>query len=186
MWRGPEYVTVAQKLFWTEGIWVLEIPYLPKSRAFQRTQKNLVVITPLPGSNQGRLTHHQKWEDSTPDLNRHGDKTLSPFYGPFIYPKNHLFSHKCPSVFAPVPIKMVYKPQILIAPLSHIFLWNSQLYIRRYMHKNLSFLGASLVARWLRIRLPMQGTRVWALVWEDPTCCGATKPVRHNYWACVP
>ena len=40
---------------------------------------------------------------------------------------------------------------------------------------------ASLVARWLRIRLPMQGTRVRALVQEDPTCCGATKPVRHNY-----
>ena len=42
-------------------------------------------------------------------------------------------------------------------------------------------LGASLVAQWLRIRLPMQGTRVQALVWEDPTCRGATKPMRHNY-----
>ena len=42
-------------------------------------------------------------------------------------------------------------------------------------------LGTSLVAQWLRIRLPMQGTRVRALVWEDSTCCGATKPVRHNY-----
>ena len=41
--------------------------------------------------------------------------------------------------------------------------------------------GASLEAQWLRIRLPMQGTRVRALVWEDPTCRGATKPVRHNY-----
>ena len=41
----------------------------------------------------------------------------------------------------------------------------------------------SLVAQWLRIRLPMQGTRVRALVREDPTCCGATKPVCHNYWA---
>ena len=41
---------------------------------------------------------------------------------------------------------------------------------------------ASLVAQWLRIRLPMQGTRVRALIWEDPTCHGATKPVRHNYW----
>ena len=29
--------------------------------------------------------------------------------------------------------------------------------------------GASLVAQWLRICLPMQGTRVRALVWEDPT-----------------
>ena len=30
-------------------------------------------------------------------------------------------------------------------------------------------------------RLPMQGTRVRALVGEDPTCHGATEPVRHNY-----
>ena len=29
----------------------------------------------------------------------------------------------------------------------------------------------------------MQGTRVRALVWEDPTCRRATKPVHHNYWA---
>ena len=42
-------------------------------------------------------------------------------------------------------------------------------------------LGASLVAQWLRICLPVQGTRVRALVWEDPTCCGATGPVSHNY-----
>ena len=42
-------------------------------------------------------------------------------------------------------------------------------------------LGASLVAQWLRICLPMQGTRVGALVWEDPTCRGATRPVSHNY-----
>ena len=41
--------------------------------------------------------------------------------------------------------------------------------------------GASLVAQWLGICLPMQGTRVRALVWEDPTCRGATKPVSHSY-----
>ena len=46
--------------------------------------------------------------------------------------------------------------------------------------------GTSLVVQWLRILLPMQGTRVWALVQENPTCCGATKPVSHNYWALVP
>ena len=40
---------------------------------------------------------------------------------------------------------------------------------------------ASLVAQWIRILLPMQGTWVRALVWEDPTCCGATKPMLHNY-----
>ena len=39
----------------------------------------------------------------------------------------------------------------------------------------------SLVAQWLRIRLPMQGTWVRALAREDPTCLGAAKPVRHNY-----
>ena len=38
-------------------------------------------------------------------------------------------------------------------------------------------LRASLVAQWLRICLPMQGTRVRALVWEDPTCHGATRPM---------
>ena len=41
--------------------------------------------------------------------------------------------------------------------------------------------GASLVAQWLRTCLPMQGTRVRALVWEDPTCHGAAGPVSHNY-----
>ena len=41
--------------------------------------------------------------------------------------------------------------------------------------------GASLVVQWLRVCLPMQGTRVRALVWEDPTCHGATGPVSHNY-----
>ena len=40
---------------------------------------------------------------------------------------------------------------------------------------------ASLEAQWLRILLPMQGTQVRALVWEDPTCRGAAKPVRHHY-----
>ena len=44
---------------------------------------------------------------------------------------------------------------------------------------------ASLVVQWLRLRLPMQGTWVQALVREDSTCRRATKPVHHNYWACV-
>ena len=46
--------------------------------------------------------------------------------------------------------------------------------------------GTSLVAQCLWIHLPTQGTQVQALVREDPTCCGATKPVCHNYWACEP
>ena len=41
--------------------------------------------------------------------------------------------------------------------------------------------GASLAAQWLRIRLPMRGTQVRALVREDPTCLRATKPMHHSY-----
>ena len=40
---------------------------------------------------------------------------------------------------------------------------------------------ASLVAQWLRVCLPVQGTWVRALVQEDPTCHGATKHMCHNY-----
>ena len=62
--------------------------------------------------------------------------------------------------------------------------------------------GTCLVAQWLRIHLPMEGTQVQALVQEDPTCHGATKPcdtttepallarkpqllkpTSHNYWS---
>ena len=41
--------------------------------------------------------------------------------------------------------------------------------------------GASLVAQWLRVYLPMRGMRVRALVWEDPTCRRAAGPMSHNY-----
>ena len=44
---------------------------------------------------------------------------------------------------------------------------------------------ASLVAQWLMVCLPVQRTRVQALVQEDPTCHEATRPVRHSYWACA-
>ena len=46
--------------------------------------------------------------------------------------------------------------------------------------KDIHSMGAPLVAQWLRICLPMQGTRVQALVWEDLTCRGATRPVSHK------
>ena len=53
----------------------------------------------------------------------------------------------------------------------------------KILPKNLSQerAGTSLVAQSLRIRLPTQGTQVQSLVREDPTCRGATKPMRHNY-----
>ena len=52
---------------------------------------------------------------------------------------------------------------------------DAKLYIQKKLYR------VSLVAQWLRICLPMQGTRVQALVREDPTCRRAIKPVRHNY-----
>ena len=57
-------------------------------------------------------------------------------------------------------------------------------YTTEYIYQN-NEIGTSLVAQWLRIRLPMQGTWVRALVQEDPTCHGATKHARHNYGACA-
>ena len=60
-----------------------------------------------------------------------------------------------------------------------------QYILRRKKRKTRKSSRASLVAQWLRICVPMQGTRVRALVWEDPTCRGAAEPVSHNYWACA-
>ncbi|KAJ8776863.1 hypothetical protein J1605_015040 [Eschrichtius robustus] len=56
--------------------------------------------------------------------------------------------------------------------------------MKEALHKR-AHVGASLVAQWLRICLPVQGTRVRALVREDPTCRGATKPMCHNFRACA-
>ena len=44
----------------------------------------------------------------------------------------------------------------------------------------------SLVVQWPRICLPMQGTWVWSLVWEDPSCLRATKPCTTATEACLP
>ena len=44
----------------------------------------------------------------------------------------------------------------------------------------------SLVIQWLKILLPMQGTWVQSLVWEDPTCRGTTKPTGKHYLAWAP
>ena len=42
---------------------------------------------------------------------------------------------------------------------------------------------ASLVFQWIKIHLPMQGTPVLSLVYEDPTCHAATKPMSYTYWS---
>ena len=44
-------------------------------------------------------------------------------------------------------------------------------------------IGASLGVQWIEICLPMQGTGVRFLVWEDPTGHRASKPVHCNSWS---
>ena len=39
----------------------------------------------------------------------------------------------------------------------------------------------SVAIQWLSIHLPMQGTWVQSLVWEDSTCHRETKPTYHDY-----
>ncbi|XP_067592559.1 small ribosomal subunit protein bS18m isoform X1 [Pseudorca crassidens] len=46
--------------------------------------------------------------------------------------------------------------------------------------KKKNHLWASLVAQWLKVRLPMQGMQVRAPVREDPTCRGAAGPMSHG------
>ena len=46
----------------------------------------------------------------------------------------------------------------------------------------MSIQGTFLVVQWLRICLPVQGSRVDPYSGnEDLTCHGATKPMHHNY-----
>ena len=51
---------------------------------------------------------------------------------------------------------------------------------------NINVTKMSLEEIWIRIHLPMQGTRVQCLVWEDPTGRGETRPVHHDCWASAP
>ena len=45
------------------------------------------------------------------------------------------------------------------------------------MGQEVSYQDNSVVVQWLRLHLPMQETRVWSLMWEDPTYLGVTRPV---------
>lgn len=52
-----------------------------------------------------------------------------------------------------------------------------------YIKKKKKSIADFLVVHWLRIHLPMQGTWIQFLLWEDSTYHGATKPVCPNCWA---
>ena len=61
----------------------------------------------------------------------------------------------------------------------------SLIHMEKNMKKN-DICRTSLVVQWARIRihLPMQGTQVRFLVWEDPTWHRVTKPKGHSFWVC--
>ena len=78
--------------------------------------------------------------------------------------------------------------QIFFCKKSNIFLhlWISSLLIWLMANIYEKYLWTSLVVQWLGTHLLMQRTWVWSLVWEDSTCCRATKPMSHNYWSLLP
>ena len=67
-----------------------------------------------------------------------------------------------------------------------IWVWEEP-QVERPLPKGLeNLLWASLVAQRSRIHIPVQKTRVWPLVQEDPKHNGATKGTCHSYWAHAP
>ena len=63
--------------------------------------------------------------------------------------------------------------------------WNQELGRICIIQKTRNGQGASLVAQWYRICLPIRETWVRSLVWDDPACLGATEPMHHSYWGCA-
>ena len=66
--------------------------------------------------------------------------------------------------------------------------WSTYRFLRRQLNGDFQtkhWIGVSLVAQWQRICLPIQKRWVQSLIQEDPTCCGATIPVCHDYWTCA-
>ena len=90
----------------------------------------------------------------------------------------NIFSHSVGCLFVLFMVSFAVQ-KLLSSIRSHLFIFVF-IFITLGGGSKKILLWASLVAQWLRICLPMQGTRVRALVWEDPTCHGATKPVSHN------
>ena len=126
----------------------------------------------------------------------------SSFYSPIFITCSYIFKYdsKEVSAFLTGILKQTYlqsiwfwglrgnwESRVLLSPNSQDFCVNSgdraQDSIQYFLKVSW---GTSLVVQWLRVHLPMQGTRAWSLVREDSTCHRATKPMCCNYWACVP
>ena len=73
-------------------------------------------------------------------------------------------------------LEIISKLSDLLRLVLYPSMWSNLRHVPCVLEKN-EYSGASLVAQWLGICLPMQGTRVRTLTQEDHTCHGATKPV---------
>ena len=76
--------------------------------------------------------------------------------------------------------------QFFLKEIQKLAMW--LLNIRWIRKKNIKIgkKGTSLELQWLRTQLPMQETWVRSLVWGDPICPGAAKPLNHRHWAHAP
>ena len=61
---------------------------------------------------------------------------------------------------------------VLPSPTDHYPFWGLQ-------NPNAGFPGGPVIKN----TSANAGECVWSLIWEDPACLGATKPICHSYWA---
>ena len=69
----------------------------------------------------------------------------------------------------------------------HFSLWLTTLMRKHFCILSDLNINVNKICPWKnRIHLPMQGTRVQSLVWEDPTGRGETRPMHRKCWASAP
>ena len=145
--------------------WVENIPW---RRAWQPTP----IFLPGESHGQRRLGGYSPWVHKSPTR-------LSDFH--FIHLlKNQQSGPKLRAFALTIPSGLLFSQvSYLQGSLLHFILACvlSKPFLNDSIQKSIS--GTFLVVQWLRIHLSMQGTWVWSLVQEDPTCCRAN-------WTCLP
>ena len=93
--------------------------------------------------------------------------------------KNYTYKYVC--FFFLSRESRTWSLKVTLSPLPRCSYWE----ILKYLSRN-TLCMASLVAQGLKKKSAWQcKTRIRSLVWEDPTCCRATKAKHHNCWACA-
>ena len=93
--------------------------------------------------------------------------------------KNYTYKYVC--FFFLSRESRTWSLKVKLSPLPRCSYWE----ILKYLSRN-TLCMASLVAQGLKKKKNLPGNaRPGFLVWEDPTCCRATKAKHHNCWACA-